>query len=212
MCRGVDQTLIQSRKIGVLLLALGGNTPGRWGTPHESFVRAVKELEAAGLTIVGSSLLYKTAAVGSGRQPTYLNAVLVASGGQAPGCLLRLVKRIERRAGRETTPPMHARPLDIDILDYGGRRLNWPCRRRERGRLVLPHPLLDTRGFVLVPLMEIAPHWRHPVLGCRPRAMMVRLGPGAARGVRQALDFRLRACEKAPRSRQASGTVGSGGR
>jgi hypothetical protein len=47
--------------------------------------------------------------------------------------------------------------------------------------------------------MEIAPRWSHPVLGCRPRTMLARLGPGGAKGVRQALDFRLPACEKAPR-------------
>jgi 2-amino-4-hydroxy-6-hydroxymethyldihydropteridine diphosphokinase len=188
-----------TRKAGTLLLALGGNTSGRWGTPQESFAQAMRELRAAGLSIVESSFLYKTAAVGGGRQPEYLNAVLIARAALAPGSLLRLVKRIERSAGRTSTPPMQARPLDIDILDYGGRRLNWPCRRRQRGRLVLPHPLLDRRAFVLVPLMEVAPRWSHPVLGCRPRAMLARLGPGATRGVRQALDFRLRACEKAPR-------------
>jgi 2-amino-4-hydroxy-6-hydroxymethyldihydropteridine diphosphokinase len=94
---------------------------------------------------------------------------------------------------------MQPRPLDIDILDYGGRRLNWPSLQRERGRLVLPHPLLHMRGFVLVPLMEVAPRWSHPVLGSGPRTLIARLGPGARRGVRRALDFRLRACEKAPR-------------
>jgi hypothetical protein len=47
--------------------------------------------------------------------------------------------------------------------------------------------------------MEVAPRWSHPVLGRRPKTMMALLGPGAARGVRQALDFRVRACEKAPR-------------
>lgn len=186
-------------RTGTLLLALGGNTPGRWGAPHESFARAVRELEDAGVTIIDSSFLYMTAAVGGGRQPAYLNAVLVAKGGLAPGCLLRLAKRIERQAGRKATPPMQARPLDIDILDYSGRRLNWPSRRRQRGQLVLPHPLLHKRGFVLVPLMDVAPRWSHPVLGRRPRPLLARLGPGAARGVRRALDFPWRACEKAPR-------------
>jgi 2-amino-4-hydroxy-6-hydroxymethyldihydropteridine diphosphokinase len=182
-----------------LLLALGGNVPGRWGPPRESFARACRELELARLRIVQSSVLYKTDPVGGGRQPPYLNGVVMVTGGIALGSLLRLVKRIERQAGRKSTPPMQARPLDIDILDYGGRRLNWPCSRRERGRLVLPHPLLGTRSFVLVPLMEVAPRWSHPVFGCRPRAMLARLGPGATKGVRRALDFRLPACEKAPR-------------
>lgn len=191
--------MANSLQIGTLLIALGGNLSGRWGPPHESLARACRELEAAGLRIVGSSVLYKTDPVGGGRQPPYLNAVVVATGNIAPGNLMRLVKRTERRAGRRATPPMHARPLDIDILDYGGRRLNWPCRKRERGRLVLPHPLLDRRGFVLVPLMEVAPRWTHPVLGWRPKTMLAKLGPGAAKGVRPALDFRWRACEKARR-------------
>jgi len=93
---------------------------------------------------------------------------------------------------------MQARPVDIDILDYGGRRLNWPALRRERGRLTLPHPHLHTRTFVLVPLLEVAPHWRHPVLGHRPRTLLAKLNPKARSGVRQALDFSARACDKAP--------------
>jgi len=185
-------------QIGTLVLALGGNLRGRWGDPHQSFARACRVLEAAGLRIVRSSHLYQTDPVGGGRQPSYVNAVVMATGSIAPGRLLRLLKQIERCAGRKATPPMQARPLDIDILDYGGRRLNWPCQQRERGRLVLPHPLLHRRAFVLVPLMEIAPGWWHPVLGRRPRAMLARVGPAAAKGVRR-LDFRLRACEKAPR-------------
>ena len=191
--------LANLRRIGTLLLALGGNLPGRWGSPHQSLARACCELERAGLKITRSSALYRTKALGSGRQPAYLNAVLLATGSVAPGNLLRLVKRIERRAGRRATPPMQPRPLDIDVLDYGGRRLNWPCRQRQRGQLVLPHPLLDRRSFVLVPLMEVAPRWTHPVLGSRPQTMLARLGPGAARDVRPILDFRLRTCENAAR-------------
>lgn len=190
--------LAEPLQISTIVLALGSNLTGRWGQPHESLARACRELEGAGLRIVKSSRLYKTAPVGGGRQPPYLNAVVVASGSIAPGSLLHLLKQTERRAGRRATPPMQARPLDIDILDFGGRRLNWPCRQRERGRLVLPHPLLHRRGFVLIPLMEVAPRWSHPVLGCRPGTMLARLGPRAPRGI-QALDFRLRACEKAPR-------------
>jgi 2-amino-4-hydroxy-6-hydroxymethyldihydropteridine diphosphokinase len=185
--------------------------PGRWGGQHATLARALRELEVAGVTVVRSSYVYKTAAVGGGRQPEYLNAVLVAQAGPAPGSLLRLAKQLERRAGRKTTPPMRPRPLDIDILDYGGRRLNSPSRQRERGRLVLPHPLLNGRGFVLVPLMETAPHWSHPTLGCRPRTLMTRLGPGGRRGIRRVLDFRLRACEKAPALKASSRNYDFGG-
>jgi 2-amino-4-hydroxy-6-hydroxymethyldihydropteridine diphosphokinase len=143
-------------------------------------------LEAAGLRIIRSSDFYKTDAVGGGRQPRYLNAVIMVTGGVAPGSLLRFLKQIERRAGRRSTPAMQARPLDIDVLDYGGRRLNWPVSRRERGRLVLPHPLLHARAFVLVPLLEVAPAWRHPVLGRRAKTLMLKLGPRAPSTVRKA--------------------------
>ena len=170
-------------QVGTLLLALGGNLRGRWGGPAESILRACRFLEAAGLKVVRASNLYLTEPVGGGRQAPYLNAVIVVSGACAPGALLRLCKRIEHSAGRRQSPPMQARPLDIDILDYGGRRLGWPPLRRERGRLILPHPLLHLRTFVLVPLMEVAAHWRHPVFARRPKALLARLAPQARTGV-----------------------------
>jgi 2-amino-4-hydroxy-6-hydroxymethyldihydropteridine diphosphokinase len=184
-------------QIRTVLLALGGNTPGRWGGPAETVQRACLELEAAGLRVTRASSLYRTEPVGRGRQPAYLNAAIMVSGSCAPGSLLRLAKQIERRAGRRLRPPMQARPLDIDILDFGGRRLGWPPLRRERGRAILPHPLLHLRTFVLVPLMEIAPHWRHPVFGRQPKALLAQLVPKARTGVRQALDFQGCPCDKA---------------
>jgi len=184
-------------QVGILLLALGGNRRGPWGGPAESMERASRELEAAGIRLVRASSLYLTEPAGGGRQPAYLNAVLMLSGGLAPGSLLRLLKRIERRAGRRLGPLNGPRPLDIDILDYGGRRIGWPLLRRERGRLILPHPLLHLRTFVLVPLAEIAPNWRHAVFGRRPKAMLAQLVPKSRTGVRQALDFPGYACNKA---------------
>ena len=125
-----------------LLLALGANRAGSWGTPHDSLARALNELQSAGVHIARSPHIYKTPPVGSGRQPSYLNAVVVASSSLAPTGLLRLLKTLERRAGRRVTPPLQPRPLDIDILDFGGRRLNWPARGRKRRGLVLSAPLV----------------------------------------------------------------------
>ena len=166
-----------------LLLALGANRDGAWGDPRKNLARALSELQAAGVTIVRVSHLYRTPPVGSGRQPSYLNAVAVASSALGPTSLLRLLKRLERRAGRRVRPPLQPRPLDIDILDLGGRRLNWPAPGRKRRGLVLPHPLLHQRAFVLVPLLEIAPHWLHPVLGVHVRTLLARLGAASRRGV-----------------------------
>jgi 2-amino-4-hydroxy-6-hydroxymethyldihydropteridine diphosphokinase len=191
--------LVNFSQSGTLLLALGGNAAGPWGTPRETLVRVCRELEAAGIHIVAASRFYETEPVGGSRQPRFLNAVLVARSTIAPAQLLRLVKRIERRAGRKTAPPLSARPADIDVLDFAGRRLGFGAPRRERGRLILPHPLLHTRAFVLVPLAEVAPHWLHPVIRMPARAMLARLSPKVRSGVRQALDFRIHACENAGR-------------
>jgi 2-amino-4-hydroxy-6-hydroxymethyldihydropteridine diphosphokinase len=168
-----------------LLLALGANRAGSWGAPHDTLARALSELQSAGVHIARVSHLYKTPPVGSGRQPSYLNAVAVARSSLAPTSLLRLLKTLERRAGRRVTPPLQPRPLDIDILDLGGRRLNWPARGRKRRGLVLPHPLLEERAFVLIPLLEVAPYWSHPVLGLRAKTLLARLGRKGTRGIRR---------------------------
>lgn len=158
-----------------LLLGLGANIPGTWGAPRATLGRALSELERAGIKIVRRSNLYRTKPLGAGYQPTYLNAVVIAEAKLAPGELLRLLKRIERRAGRRLAPPLRPRPLDIDILDYGSRRLGWPPLRRGRGQVILPHPEMHSRPFVLVPLREVAPGWRHPVMGLTASAMLARL-------------------------------------
>ena len=180
-----------------LFLALGGNLAGPWGPPGATLGRARAELAAAGLRIVRASRTYATVPLGPGRQAPYLNAVLLLEASIAPAALLRLLKRIERRAGRRFAPRWGARCLDIDVLDYGGRRLGWPVRRRERGRLVLPHPEMHRRAFVLVPLLEIAPHWRHPARGIAGRTLLECLGRADRAGVRRTLDFAVSACDKA---------------
>jgi 2-amino-4-hydroxy-6-hydroxymethyldihydropteridine diphosphokinase len=193
-----------------LLLALGANLAGPWGSPNETLRRAQRELSCAGLHILASSHIYDTAPLGPGRQAPYLNAVLLLQAHVAPAALLRLVKRIERRAGRRLGARWGPRCLDIDILDYGGRRLGWPQRRRQRGRLILPHPEMHARSFVLVPLLEVDPHWRHPALAVAGRTLLTRLGRQSRRGIRRSLDFAASACdnvrnERAPRKQVSEG-------
>jgi 2-amino-4-hydroxy-6-hydroxymethyldihydropteridine diphosphokinase len=187
--------------VDTLLLALGANQAGAWGPPNETLARARRELSCAGVRILAASRLYDTLPLGPGRQSPYLNAVLICAAHLAPAALLRLMKRLERRAGRRLGAHWGPRCLDIDILDFGGRRLGWPRRRVARlapGRLVLPHPQIDRRAFVLIPLLEVDPHWQHPILSARGRALLARLPPGNRRGVRRSLAFAASPCEKAP--------------
>jgi 2-amino-4-hydroxy-6-hydroxymethyldihydropteridine diphosphokinase len=154
---------------GKVLVALGANYPGPWGTPADTIARALHEIGRSGSNVVAASALYETAAVGSARQPAYLNAVVLLETSLPPDALLRVLKLIERRAGRRGGRPWGPRTLDIDIIDYAGLVRHW---RRGRAAvaapgarpLILPHPLAHERPFVLKPLIDIAPDWRHPAL------------------------------------------------
>lgn len=190
--------------VHTLLLALGANQAGAWGPPDQTLARAQHELACAGVRILSASHLYDTLPLGPGRQSPYLNAVVLCAARLGPAALLRLMKRLERRAGRRLTPRWGPRSLDIDILDFGGRRLGWSRGRLERlvpGRLVLPHPQIDRRAFVLIPLLEVDPHWHHPTLAASGRALMARLPPASRRGVRGSLAFAASACENRRRER-----------
>lgn len=159
----------QSHDGGNVLVALGANSQGPWGTPAQTFARALAQLERNGVSVKSVSSLYATAAVGQTRQAPYLNGVArVATSLPAPA-LLRLLKQIEAGAGRRGGRPWGSRALDLDIVDYKGLISNWHPRRQKgrragAGSLMLPHPLAHKRPFVLKPLLDVAPHWRHPVL------------------------------------------------
>jgi 2-amino-4-hydroxy-6-hydroxymethyldihydropteridine diphosphokinase len=154
---------------GKTLVGLGANYPGPWGSPADTITRALREITGAGVTVEAVSGLFETAAVGRAGQPPYVNAAAVLDTHLGPEALLRLLKRVERAAGRRGGSPWGPRTLDIDILDHKGLVKHWRRGRPRFARagrrpLVLPHPWIDKRPFVLRPLLDIAPDWCHPVL------------------------------------------------
>jgi 2-amino-4-hydroxy-6-hydroxymethyldihydropteridine diphosphokinase len=125
-------------------------------------------------TIRRVSSLYESDPVGFADQPPFWNMALeIRWRGSAPS-LFSALKRTERAGGRAPTFRNGPRVIDCDILDFGG-------RVAARAGLVLPHALLPERRFALAPLSEIAPRWRHPILGLTALQMMRRLPkrPGA---------------------------------
>jgi 2-amino-4-hydroxy-6-hydroxymethyldihydropteridine diphosphokinase len=137
--------------------------------PTETIKRTLGEMERAGIAVEAVSPFYETAAIGHARQPAYVNAVALIDTPLAPEALLRRLKDIERGAGRRGGRPWGPRTLDIDIIDHKGRVRHWHAGKADFARagarpLVLPHPLMHERPFVLRPLVDIAPDWRHPVL------------------------------------------------
>ena len=153
----------------MIIIALGSNLDGVFGTPYQSIGRALNELTASGVKIQVASRLYRTRAYGSYPQPDFLNAIVTAHAPLPAHTLLEILKRIEAQAGRREAKKSHRwipRPLDLDIVSYKGVVYNWKMRRPLEGkRVVLPHPRAHERAFVLQPLSEVAPFWHHPVFG-----------------------------------------------
>ena len=134
-------------------LGLGSNL----GNRQDNLDRTLDFLSQR-LRVEKISSVYETEPVGNINQPCFLNLVCQAYTMLAPLALLTLAKGIESKLGRAFTKSNAPRPVDIDILLYG----DWVI---ETPRLVIPHPRLIERAFVLVPLAQIAPDLRHPVSG-----------------------------------------------
>lgn len=142
----------------MILIALGANLPSAAGGPQQTLEAALKRLEASGVRLVARSRWYRTEPVPISDQPWFVNGVAQVETTLEPAALLTLLRRVELEFGRQRTVANAARTLDLDIIDYDGRVENTP-------KLTLPHPRMQERAFVLLPLAEIAPAWRHPTLG-----------------------------------------------
>lgn len=161
-------------KTRFILIGMGANVAGAWGAPLETLVRAYAELTAQCGDECKISHFYRTKPVGPANQPDYVNAVCRISTTRDPTALLTVFKQLERAAGRGKGRQWGPRPLDLDLLDFKGRVHQWPGTHvtGPRRRLVLPHPELHNRAFVLRPLLDVAPDWRHPVLGLTAKKML----------------------------------------
>lgn len=142
----------------MILIGLGANLPSVVGNPQQALEVALARLEGAGVHVAARSQWYRTAPVPVSDQPWFVNGVARLETALEPPALLALLRRIEFDFGRKRTVPNAARTLDLDILDYDGRVM-------DTVDLVLPHPRMQDRAFVLLPLAEVAPLWRHPILG-----------------------------------------------
>jgi 2-amino-4-hydroxy-6-hydroxymethyldihydropteridine diphosphokinase len=142
----------------MILIALGANLPSGAGQPADTLKRALGELKRQGVEIREVSAFYETPAWPDPADPAFVNAVAAVKTSLQPVELLVLLHGVETDFGRLRSASNAPRTLDLDLLDYDGRVLAEP-------QLTLPHPRMTTRSFVLVPLREVAPAWRHPVTG-----------------------------------------------
>ncbi|WP_417733826.1 2-amino-4-hydroxy-6-hydroxymethyldihydropteridine diphosphokinase [Roseovarius sp.] len=167
------------------LIAIGGNMPSAVGGPAETLRAALDMLRREGADVVASSGLYSTPCFPAGVGPDYVNgaAVLDFAGGARD--VLALLHRVEAAFGRERVRRWGQRTLDLDLIAVGNQVLPDPetfaiwhdlapevQTTAAPDQLILPHPRMQDRAFVLVPLADVAPEWVHPVLGKSVRQML----------------------------------------
>lgn len=171
-------------------IALGANLPLGDHPPEHTLESALNALSEAGLAVEKVSRFYRTPCFPPGAGPDYVNAAAELRSDLSPLALLDLLHDIEARFGRNRVTRWGMRTLDLDLVAAGDLVLpdidtfrHWlTLPATEQGqvapdRLVLPHPRLQDRAFVLVPLRDIAAEWRHPVLDRTVDAMCDALSP-----------------------------------
>lgn len=139
--------------MAIVYIGIGSNL----GARHDNCLRAIELLEKNGLVVSKKSSLYDTAPWGRTEQPAFINMAVEIETELDPYGLLSLLKRIEKDMGRQETVRWGPRIIDLDILFFNQITL-------QSDTLIIPHPLMHEREFVLKPLSEIAKDLMHPVL------------------------------------------------
>lgn len=153
-----------------LYIGLGANLPHpQFGLPRATLEHVLTLLPGLGIRILRRSRWYESAPVPVSDQPWYVNGVIQAEADLAPGEVLARLHRIEAELGRARGARNAARSVDLDILAIGNFILDGPEPP------IVPHPRMAERAFVLLPLAEIAPDWRHPVTGLAISELIRRL-------------------------------------
>ena len=157
----------------MIYIALGANLPSRYGTPAQTLGAAKEALQAKGVRLMHSSHIWLTAPVPFDPDiPYYHNAVIAVETDLPADELLTLMLGIEADFGRVRTSRNAPRILDLDLIAYHDRVI------KQDDFLIVPHPRMHERGFVLNPLKEIAKNWVHPVSGLSIEALTETLPAG----------------------------------
>lgn len=139
------------------VIALGGNLAGAYPSVQAALEAAVAGLDGAGFQVLAASRWWRSAAWPDPADPPFLNGVALARTKLGPEAALHALHRLEAAFGRGRSTPNAPRTLDLDLIALGQTVMDGPP--------ALPHPRAAERLFVMGPLAEIAPRWRHPITG-----------------------------------------------
>ena len=141
-----------------VIIGLGSNLSGKFGSPRGACGAALEALQNVGLEVIARSPWYESAPVPISEQPRFVNGIVSIMTELAPAALLRQILEIETIMGRQRTKPNAARIIDLDLLAQGKLICDGV------GDIpVLPHPRLHERAFVILPLADLMPNWQHPL-------------------------------------------------
>jgi len=150
-----------------VLIGIGSNLPSsRWGAPLATCEAALISLSHQGVDVGRRSRWYRSAPWPPSEQPWFVNGVAEVHTLLEPGELLEVMKGIEAQFGREKSVPNASRCIDLDLLIFH-EKVSDPG-----DAILLPHPRMHERGFVLLPMAELIPNWRHPISGQTVKALI----------------------------------------
>ncbi|WP_069301527.1 2-amino-4-hydroxy-6-hydroxymethyldihydropteridine diphosphokinase [Neptunicoccus sediminis] len=160
------------------LIALGSNLSNEIGASVKIVEAAIGDLSSIGLFPVETSRFFRTPAFPAGAGPDFVNAVVYCETALSASTVLEGLHKVEKRLGRTREKRWEARVIDLDLIDFDGQILpdiatfsQWrdlPKKiqmERAPEQIILPHPRIQDRLFVLIPLRDVVPNWRHPVSG-----------------------------------------------
>jgi len=143
----------------MIFLALGSNLPSKYGDRFANINLAISSLESYGIKVIKKSCFYKTPSYPNKENPEFINVVILVETNLSPVDLMSVLTFIEEKLERKRIKKNDPRTCDIDIIDYNSQTLNLKYNNLD---FTVPHKELTSRNFVLFPLQEISPMWKHP--------------------------------------------------
>ena len=157
----------------MIILSLASNLTSIYGDRFETLKFAISFLESYGINIIKKSSFYETESIPDKKNPKFINMIISVKTDLPPVDLMSVLIHIEKKLGRIRNKKNDPRTCDIDIIDYKGEVLSFSYQDYD---LTVPHKSLTSRNFVLIPLSEIEPNWRHPKTNETVSALIDKIG------------------------------------